>query len=69
MIHHALNLTSGSIFRFSFANEGDSITTFPITDYHHVGMQICLYKTDDEPVVTYPSETETWGGTFSRLWT
>jgi hypothetical protein len=32
-------------------------------------MQIRLYKTeDDEPVVTYPSKTETWLGAFSRIW-
>jgi hypothetical protein len=50
------------------SNEGDSVATFPIADYYHVGMQVRLYKTDDEPVVTYPSKTETWRGTFSRLW-
>jgi hypothetical protein len=52
------------------SNEGDSsISTFPITNYYHVGMQIRLYKTDDKPpVVTYSSKTVTWGATFSRIW-
>ena len=50
-------------------NDKDTVPTFPMTNYHHVGIQLRLYEAvGEEPKLTYPKGDETYGSYFSRLW-
>jgi hypothetical protein len=53
----------------SHSNDKDSIALVPIMNYHHVGIQVRLYKdAEEKPHVTYPAKSETYTGWLGRLW-
>eukprot|EP00980_Cylindrotheca_fusiformis_P010246 scaffold2277_cov137-Cylindrotheca_fusiformis.AAC.1 len=50
-------------------NDNDTIAAMPMTNYHHIGMQVRLYKEiGREPIFTYPSEEESYRKFVGRLW-
>lgn len=50
-------------------NNNDTIAVMPMTNYHHIGMQVRLYKeVGREPLFTYPSEDESYRQYVGRLW-
>lgn len=50
-------------------NNGDTIAAMPMTNYHHIGIQLRLFKEiGKEPRFTYPSAEETYRKYVGRLW-
>ncbi|KAL3944728.1 MAG: hypothetical protein SGBAC_001199 [Bacillariaceae sp.] len=50
-------------------NNGDTIAAMPMTNYHHIGIQLRLFKDiGKEPRFTYPSAEETYRKYVGRLW-
>jgi len=50
-------------------NDNDTIAAMPLTNYHHIGIQLRLYKEiGKEPLFSYPSAEESYRKFVGRLW-
>lgn len=51
------------------SNDNDTIAAMPMTNYHHIGIQLRLYKeVGKEPRFSYPSVEESYRKYVGRLW-
>eukprot|EP00548_Thalassiothrix_antarctica_P001264 CAMPEP_0194141970 /NCGR_PEP_ID=MMETSP0152-20130528/11308_1 /TAXON_ID=1049557 /ORGANISM="Thalassiothrix antarctica, Strain L6-D1" /LENGTH=403 /DNA_ID=CAMNT_0038840763 /DNA_START=93 /DNA_END=1304 /DNA_ORIENTATION=- len=51
-----------------FVNQNDSITTVPFFKYHHVGIGVRLYGSEEEPTIKYTGKGGCFCERFSQIW-